>query len=69
MSRVAAWPRLLLAGVALLGVGMVLVVSGVRVGPLFIPGVVVLGLGFLLLAGAGIIASLPERADDGVENG
>lgn len=65
MSRAAAWlPRLLVSGVAALGLGMILVVGGVRVGPLFVPGVAVLGIGFLLLSVAGGLASLdPPHAE------
>jgi hypothetical protein len=37
---------------------MALVTGGVRVGALFLPGVIVLGLGFLLLCIAGLLASM-----------
>lgn len=42
---------------------MVLVTGGVRVGPLFMPGVLVLGAGFLLAALAGGLSLLDS--DDG----
>ena len=58
MAMVVWLPRTVLGGVALLGVGMALVTGGVRVGALFLPGVIVLGLGFLLLCIAGLLASV-----------
>jgi hypothetical protein len=64
MSRAAAWlPRLLFAGLGALGLGMMLVVGGVLVGPLFIPGAALLAGGFLLLSVAGVLASIGGDGD------
>jgi hypothetical protein len=57
--RPAAW--LPLVAVGLLGVGMALVVGGVVARGLFMPGVYVLGLGFLAAAAAGAVYALPAR--------
>jgi hypothetical protein len=57
---------LLAAGLAAAGAGMALVVAGVLHGALFLPGVVVLGLGlFVTAAGAGAAAAGAERAETG----
>ena len=48
---------LLLIGLALATLGMILVVLGVLSGGLFLPGVVVLLLGLLVCAGAGLFAT------------
>lgn len=57
------------AGIAALGLGMVLVVAGVIVPGLFMPGTYILVLGFLVLAAAGVLRSIrgatPDRAPDG----
>jgi hypothetical protein len=48
---------LLLAGLAVATLGMILVVLGVIHGALFLPGVVVLLIGQLICAGAGLFAA------------
>lgn len=63
MRRSRRTSALLFAAVAALGLGMVLVTGGVRVAPLFMPGVLVLGAGFLLAALAGGLSLLDS--DDG----
>lgn len=61
MTSPRAW--LLPGGIAALGVGMALVCTGVRVGALFLPGVYLLGAGFLTLAAAGILDAVRPAAD------
>lgn len=56
----AAW--LPAAAVALLCSGMALVIGGVVVAGLFMPGVYVLVLGFLAAVGAGVLAAWPRPA-------
>lgn len=54
------------AAVAALGIGMALVAGGVRAGPVFMPGVFVLCLGFVVAAAAGLI-SLTQSDDDAAD--
>jgi hypothetical protein len=50
---------------AALGIGMILVVAGVVVGGLFMPGVVVISVAFLALAVAAVAGLVrDERAED-----
>ncbi len=52
-----AWAgRAVLLGIALLGLGTILVILGVRASGLLLPGVVVLDVALLVLAGSGILA-------------
>jgi hypothetical protein len=59
----ALWAeRLLLAGIALLGLGTMLVILGVDAGGLVLPGVSVLGVALLVLAASGVLAALTPDA-------
>jgi hypothetical protein len=51
----------LLAGTGILGAGTILAVAGVVVPPLFVSGTRVIGLGFLVLAAAGILGTIGTR--------
>jgi hypothetical protein len=51
------------AGTAAIGVGMVLVCGGVRVGALFLPGVFLLGLGFLALTVGAVLGVATSPGD------
>jgi hypothetical protein len=71
-SRAAADPRIpriaVLAAIVLMVVGMMLVIGGVLVTGLFLPGVVLIGLGMLGFAVAAVLASrggAPSAVDDG----
>lgn len=55
--------RLLLGGVAILGVGMAAAVAGVAIPALFVPGTWIIGLGLLLLVGAGVLGIVEARDD------
>ncbi len=53
----AAWAaRGVLLGIALFGLGTILVILGVRAAGLFMPGVVVIDIALLVLAASGILA-------------
>jgi hypothetical protein len=54
---------LIIGAVAALTLGMALVAAGVRAGSLFLPGVFVLGAGFVLASAGGIVALL--QPDEG----
>lgn len=54
---------LVLGAVSALCVGMALVAAGVRAGPLFVPGVFLIGAGLLLAAAGGILALRGPDAD------
>ncbi len=54
--------RALLAGIALLGVGTILVILGVDAGGLVLPGVGVLDAALLVLAASGVLAALTPDA-------
>lgn len=56
-----AW--LPVAGLALLGLGMILVVAGVVKGALFVPGTWLILLGLLAFAAAGIVRLLRTRGE------
>jgi hypothetical protein len=56
--RAGAW--LPAAGIVLLGLGMALIIGGVVVPGLFMPGVYVLVLGFIVLFAAALLAMLPR---------
>lgn len=61
---IAAWlPWARLLGVAALVIGMILVFAGVRMDPLFLPGVFILDIAFLLLIGAGSAALVSADSD------
>jgi hypothetical protein len=54
-----------IAGIAALVIGMILVFAGVRVGPLFLPGVFILDIAFLLFIAAGAAALAAPDPDRG----
>lgn len=62
-ARATAAGRLLLAGTGILGAGTILAVAGVVVPALFVSGTRVIGLGFLVLAAAGILGAIGTRAN------
>lgn len=53
----------LLAGAGLATVGMAVTLAGIMLGPLFLPGVYLIGLGLLVLAVTGVVgaATAPEE--------
>ncbi len=58
-----AWSeRALLVGIALLGLGTILVILGVEAGGLVLPGADVLGVALLVLAASGVLAALTPDA-------
>jgi hypothetical protein len=52
----------LLAALLGVGVGTAMVYAGVLAAGIFIPGVILIGVGLVLAAAAGIIELLPHRA-------
>jgi hypothetical protein len=50
-----------LGGVTILVLGQVLVIAGILVPALFLPGVYVIGLGLLVLAVCGVVAAFADR--------
>jgi hypothetical protein len=52
-----------LAGFALATAGMAMTIAGVLLGPLFMPGVYVIGMGLLVLALAGIGTTLAKPTE------
>jgi hypothetical protein len=51
---------LVVAGVALVTAGQATAIAGILVPPMFIPGVVVIAIGALVLAAAGVLGVLPK---------
>lgn len=62
-SGLARSRRLLLGGVGVLGVGVALAIAGVVFPALFVPGTWVIGLGLLVLVGAGVLGIIEARDD------